>query len=267
MLALFTNRIPSKKSPFKKAITFFIIGRSQPWTSMRTDGAIRVLYVLKSRGPAATRELARRLGITETGVRQHMAALHDKGLVSFDERPEGVGRPRRLWRLTEAGHGRFPDRHGDLLAGLLEDIRGTFGLEGLDRLIRARERQTLAAYRRALEPLEELGERVRALAKLRTAEGYMADAQRQRDGSWLLIENHCPICVAAKACQGFCRSELDVFAAAFGNGVVVRREEHLLTGARRCVYRIAEKLPRASRGGGGRGGAGAGGARPDGVRA
>jgi predicted ArsR family transcriptional regulator len=247
MLALFTSRISSKKSPFKKAITFFIIGRTDHGRGMRTDGAIRVLYVLKSRGPAATRELARRLGITETGVRQHMAALHDKGLVSFDERPEGVGRPRRVWRLTEAGHGRFPDRHGDLLAGLLEGVRGAFGLEGLDRLIRERERETLAAYRSALEPLGDLGERVRALAKLRTAEGYMAEARRQPDGSWLLIENHCPICVAAKACQGFCRSELDVFAAAFGNGVVVRREEHLLTGARRCVYRIAEDLARTGR--------------------
>ena len=89
-------------------------------------------------------------------------------------------------------------------------------------------------------PLASLDERVRALAKLRTEEGYMAEARRQPDGSWLLIENHCPICVAAKACQGFCRSELNTFAAVFGNSVVVRREEHLLTGARRCAYRVVE---------------------------
>jgi predicted ArsR family transcriptional regulator len=42
----------------------------------------------------------------------------------------------------------------------------------------------------------------------------MAEVKTQADGSCLLIENHCPICAAAEACQGFCRSELEVFQAA-----------------------------------------------------
>ena len=127
------------------------------------------------------------------------------------------------------------------MAGLLEGIRGVFGLEGLDRLIRARERETLAAYRRALAPLADLGERVRTLVTLRTEEGYMAEARRQPDGSWMLIANHCPICVAAKACQGFCRSELTLFRDALGESVSVARDEHSVAGARRCVYRIVAK--------------------------
>jgi predicted ArsR family transcriptional regulator len=90
-----------------------------------------------------------------------------------------------------------------------------------------------------LEPLADLSDRVRALARLRTMEGYMAQGKRQRDGSFLLIEDHCPICAAAQACQGFCRSELEVFEAALGADVSVTREEHLLSGGRRCVYRIA----------------------------
>jgi predicted ArsR family transcriptional regulator len=74
---------------------------------------------------------------------------------------------------------------------------------------------------------------------LRTVEGYMAQFEMQKDGSFLLIENHCPICVAAKTCQGFCRSELELFRAAFGADMSVKRQEHLLSEGRRCVYRIA----------------------------
>ncbi|HCH71276.1 MAG TPA: MarR family transcriptional regulator, partial [Ochrobactrum sp.] len=74
------------------------------------------------------------------------------------------------------------------------------------------------------------------LAAFRSAEGYMADAEKQEDGSWLFIENHCPICAAADACQGFCRAELQVFRAVLGPDVSVNRTEHILAGARRCAY-------------------------------
>jgi predicted ArsR family transcriptional regulator len=206
---------------------------------MSTDNPSRILYLLKSRGPLATGDLARLIGVTEVGTRQHLAKLREDGLVTFADRPGEVGRPKRIWTLTAAGHARFPDSHGDLTVSLIEGVRQLFGADGLDRLIRERYAATLKSYRQALEPHGELGERVRALAQLRTGEGYMAAAEEQADGSYLLIENHCPICIAAKACQGFCRSEAEMFSALFGAGVSVDRQEHLLSGARRCVYRIA----------------------------
>jgi hypothetical protein len=79
---------------------------------------------------------------------------------------------------------------------------------------------------------------VGVLAQLRSAQGYMAEFEMQADGSFLLIENHCPICAAANACQGSCRSELELFQAAFGADTAVTRQEHLLSEGRRCVYRI-----------------------------
>jgi predicted ArsR family transcriptional regulator len=58
------------------------------------------------------------------------------------------------------------------------------------------------------------------------------------DGQYLLLEHHCPICIAAKSCQGFCRSELEVFQKLFEKTASVTREDHLLDTARRCSYRI-----------------------------
>ena len=65
----------------------------------------------------------------------------------------------------------------------------------------------------------------------------MAEVSRRRDGSFVLVENHCPICAAARACQGFCRDELGLFRRILV-GAKVERTEHLLAGARRCAYRI-----------------------------
>jgi predicted ArsR family transcriptional regulator len=206
---------------------------------MPSDSSSRLLYTLKSRGPQATSVLARALGITAVGIRQHLAKLHAEGLVGFDEQAGEVGRPKRFWRLTEKGHGRFPDTHGDLTVNLIGGIRSVFGESGLDRLIEARQQAAVAAYQTALDPCSGLEDRVRTVARLRTEEGYMAEFEAEPDGSFLLIENHCPICAAAKTCQGFCRSELELFQAAFGSDTSVRRQEHLLSDGRRCVYRIA----------------------------
>lgn len=80
------------------------------------------------------------------------------------------------------------------------------------------------------------------LSELRSAEGYMAEVQPTPDRKgFLLIENHCPICAAAHACQGFCRAELEIFRDALGDGAEVTRTEHLLAGARRCTYRITPR--------------------------
>jgi predicted ArsR family transcriptional regulator len=220
----------------KKAIGFFIGCYAR--RDVSSDNSNRVLYALKSRGPASARALGRILGITEVGVRQHLAKLHAGGLVAFDDQAGAIGRPKRQWRLTAKGHGRFPDTHGDLTVSLIAGIRSVFGQVGLDRLIKARQEAMIVTYRQALQPYSGLRDRVSVLAQLRTAEGYMAASEEQSDGSFLLIESHCPICAAAKVCQGFCRSELELFQATFGGDALVTRQEHLLSDARRCVYRI-----------------------------
>ena len=205
---------------------------------MSEQTADAILQHLKARGPQSAQGLAKHLAMTAEGVRQHLAKLRGRGLVGHRDAAQGVGRPKRSWRLTERGHGRFPDGHSQLLLDMVTAVRSEFGESGLDKLIAAREKQMLKSYGERLAGIESLGARVRALAVLRMDEGYMAEARADGKGGFLLIENHCPICAAATACQGFCRSELDVFRRALGPGVRVERHEHLLSGARRCAYRI-----------------------------
>ena len=72
----------------------------------------------------------------------------------------------------------------------------------------------------------------------------MAEVRRERPGTFLLVENHCPICAAATACQGFCISELDLFRSVLGPGVDVERTEHIVAGDRRCAYRVTARRQR-----------------------
>jgi predicted ArsR family transcriptional regulator len=214
---------------------------------MRTP-ADRILFQLKTRGPAETLALASALGISRQAALQHLERLVADGLVGHADERRGVGRPRRIWSLTDAAQARFPDTHAQLTLEMLDAVRTEFGEAGVDRLIARREQATARAYAAALAATGTLEARVARLAELRTAEGYMAEWSSDPGGGFLLVENHCPICAAAAACQGFCRAELQVFREVLGPGVAVERAEHILAGARRCAYRItsAERRPAAA---------------------
>jgi predicted ArsR family transcriptional regulator len=197
-----------------------------------------VLYQLKTRGEQTAARLAKKLAITPMAVRQHLAALEDEALVAFRDERRKVGRPARIWRLTDDASEHFPDSHAELTVDILDAVRRTFGDEGMDRLLATRAKKQLAQYRARLPQADApLAKRVAALASIRREEGYMAEWTRERD-AFLFVENHCPICAAAELCQGLCRDELALFRKVLGPGCRVERTDHILAGARRCAYRI-----------------------------
>jgi len=196
--------------------------------------------LLKMHGKLTAANLGEKLGTTGEAARQQLARLAKDGLTVATSEPSGVGRPTRIWKLTAAGHARFPDTHAALTVQILESVRSLLGEAALDRIISKREDETRAQYKAAMAGKSGLKERVAALADLRSAEGYMAGWQETDDGGVLLVENHCPICAAATSCQDFCRAELGVFRDVLGPDASVERAEHLVNGGRRCSYVIRE---------------------------
>lgn len=202
------------------------------------EGRRRVVERLKRSGPSTACQLAKELGITESAVRQHLDALAAVGLVDRRTRPpQGRGRPATVWALTDLAAGLFPDRHADLTVELLDALTTELGAAAVDAVIAARERAQLARYRAAVPADGPVADRVAALARARSAEGYMAEVVGDGD-SVELVEHHCPICDAAATCRNFCRSELEIFRAVLGPGVTVARTRHLLSGDERCAYVI-----------------------------
>jgi len=213
------------------------------YTSKRLDNAEtpqtteRILYFIKTKGPVSTAALAKTLEMTGEAARQQVQKLVAAGLIEGRQEPQaGAGRPRQNWILTEAGNARFPDTHAQLTIKLIGSVRELFGEAGLDKLIGQREEESRAAYAQVCKAAD-LPTRLQQLAAIRDEEGYMARVEADGD-DWLLIEDHCPICAAARTCQGFCRSELQLFQEVVGPAGSVVREQHLLSDAMRCVYRI-----------------------------
>ena len=209
-----------------------------PMEQYSSSSQDKILYQIKRLGPQSVKSLAKTLGVTTMGVRQHVAQLAADGLIeALAEESQPRGRPAKPWKLTEKGHQRFPDGHAQVTAELILSVRELLGESAMDKIIEKRTRETFELYRRELEKFKTLASKISHLAEIRTNEGYMAEVV-ELDGEFVLLEHHCPICIAAKSCQGFCRSELDVFRKLFDGSANVVREDHILNGARRCSYRI-----------------------------
>jgi predicted ArsR family transcriptional regulator len=207
--------------------------------------ADRLLFLLKTKGPQTAAELGTSLSITPEAVRQQLLRLSDEGLVQAKSEIRGVGRPAQIYHLAPAAQKRFPDAHAELTAQLIGEIRDVLGEDALEKLIRVRETGTRKRYEALLAGEQSLAKKIARLAEIRNKEGYMATWGKEEEGdSYLLVENHCPICAAASACVGFCRSEQAIFEHVLGRDVRVERVEHLLAGARRCAYRITARRSR-----------------------
>ncbi|MFQ5590491.1 MAG: helix-turn-helix transcriptional regulator [Phycisphaerae bacterium] len=206
-----------------------------------SDAKHRILQELKTGGACTAGVLAAALRLTDVAVRQHLNVLAHAGLVRHRTQPPGGrGRPAELWTLTEVADRQFPQRYAELTVGLINAARETFGDGGLEKIVGTRADHQIEAYKKLMPPESaSLSSKMDALARERTAEGYMAEVIPDSEGSFLLVEHHCPICEAARSCMGLCAAELRVFQEVLGEGVAVERIKHLLDGDERCAYRVS----------------------------
>jgi predicted ArsR family transcriptional regulator len=196
-----------------------------------------ILLQLKTLGPHSAKMLAQHLGITPMGIRQHLQSLEQRELVCYEEARSKVGRPTRYWSLTRSGHAQFADRHAELAQALLTTAHTLFGGAGLSTLIGAREDDLFQRYAAELAQESDHQGRLARLVHLRRHDGYMAELLGHPLGT-LLVENHCPIGVAANSCSSLCNSELRLFHRLLGGDYHIERTAHAIAGSRHCAYLI-----------------------------
>ncbi len=116
-------------------------------------------------------ELARGLGLTDNGVRAHLATLERDGVVrqAGVRRGEGAGKPATVFELTAEAEAQFSQAHAPVLAAMLEELvaqlpadRSDDVLQGVGRRLAAGVMPPAGASREervqaAVEVLRSLG--------------------------------------------------------------------------------------------------------------
>jgi predicted ArsR family transcriptional regulator len=201
--------------------------------------SIKILEILKWDGPASQESLAKQLNLSTMAVSKHLTNYLQQGFVSFIEKKQDRGRPIKYWSPTREADRFFPNTHNRLAQSLITITKEALGAEALEKLLGVHTAKKVEQYREELDEVEGTKERVKKLAHIRNKEGYLAEFQEE-DDTFILIENHCPICEVASQCGDLCNSELKVMEQVLGPNVKIERTEHIQKDDRRCLYRIKE---------------------------
>ena len=96
----------------------------------------RVLDLLR-RGPSTVSELASSIGLTDNGVRTHLAALERDGLIRQEGSRRTGGKPSYVYELTPDAEALFPKGYASILSEVMGYVREREGSEGLQTFLRS----------------------------------------------------------------------------------------------------------------------------------
>ncbi len=199
-----------------------------------------ILYLLKTRDGSTAKDLAERIGVSATAIRQLLTTLSGDGLVESSSVKQAQGRPTHVYNLTSPGHDLFPDSYRQTAVQMLEAVR-EIGGEAMVRDVLDRQLEGLEQkYRERLEGLS-LDERLAAIDRLRSDEGFMVELEEgvdEGDGQ-AIVERHCPIYAVAKAFPGLCAAEHSLLERVLNTKLKLT---HLMTdGESYCRFAVAEE--------------------------
>jgi predicted ArsR family transcriptional regulator len=137
-------------------------------------------------------DLATRLGVTPTAVRQHLATLSALGLVERRRVPAGASRPPEVYRLSAEGRRIFPKRYDLLVAGLLEVLLERTGPDRTLETVAAAARRLAERVTTALPEAPSRERWARLLAWLEDEFAWEADAVGLDGTPGRLTVHQCP---------------------------------------------------------------------------
>lgn len=91
------------------------------------SGTKREILEMLLDGPMTVPELANRLNINITAIREHLNNLAANNLVTYDFVNMGKGRPKKIYHITKQGVNLFPKRYDLLLKIFLDQLEKEMG--------------------------------------------------------------------------------------------------------------------------------------------
>jgi DeoR family transcriptional regulator, suf operon transcriptional repressor len=194
-----------------------------------------ILEYMRRHGRATVRELADLLGLTTTGIRQHLTVLERDGLVNAGETRGRIGRPALVYSLTPAGDALFPSRYDDLSNLLLDEIRAIAGSQGLQSVLMRVAARSAEQYEGRVRN-RSLEERTREATAIINERGCIADYEPGEADEFLIHQYTCPFPKVARCNSGVCALEVEFVRRLTGGDARLVRS--LLRGDDSCTYRV-----------------------------
>ena len=199
-----------------------------------TRGVVLQTLLLNNR--CTINKLAEAVGINPISVRHHIAKLEAENLVVSQEERHGVGRPRRVYFLTQKGMEHFPSRYVQMSIRLLEQLKQTISSTDVKNLFSKIGEDIVADH---TDPAQlgglSLEKRLDLMQEVLSHEGFIVSWDREGD-TYHIHEISCPYFHIGQTHPEICTLDQTIISKVLA--VPVEKIKCVLKDGEHCTYTV-----------------------------
>lgn len=193
-----------------------------------------ILKELLNRQRCTINDLADAVQINPISVRHHVSRLEAENLVASENERHGVGRPRRVYFLTDEGMEKFPRRYLNLSMRLVESLKESLSPEAVNRLFRD---IASGLVRDVIDPASlkklTIAQRLNLVQEALSAQGFTIEIQESA-GQVSIRETSCPYIHVGQEHPEVCIVDQTFIATVLATEV--HKTHCVLSGDAYCAY-------------------------------
>lgn len=193
-----------------------------------------ILDLLRRQSRATVKDIGDELGLTATGIRQHLTVLERDGLIESHEERGHVGRPALVYRLTPEGDALYPKKYDELANALIEEARKVLGPPALAQLMKSVATRFAAPHLARLSAMSH-EDRVVAVSEILESRGNVVSEADDGDGH-SLCKHTCEYWNVATKNSIVCALDVEFVRQLAGSDA--RLTTSLLRGDECCTFHV-----------------------------
>ena len=145
-------------------------------------------------GPRSLGEITDKLQIQKSAVRVHLQSLQSEKAVESHFKIERLGRPRKIYSLTENGRELFPRKYDLILSLILKKITETNGKEQARKIIESVADDMATNIRYEIEKngrLDNYKESLKIFNSVSNEMGFASSITKEHDGNFSVLSKNC----------------------------------------------------------------------------
>ncbi len=196
----------------------------------------KVLKYLLDKQRCSINDIAEHVEINPISVRHHISNMEADGLVASEDEKRGVGRPTRIYSLTDKGMEQFPSRYLSLSVNLINQLKEVLSEEAIKKLF---EEIGTGLANDDLGTLNlddiDIKERLELIEKFLEKQGFSVKISEE-DGNYRIYETSCPYIHVGKEHREICIVDETLISALLEQPV--KKTECILDGDPHCSYLV-----------------------------
>ncbi len=196
----------------------------------------KVMRFLLEKQRCTINEIAERVEINPISVRHHISKLETDALVAYEDEKRGVGRPTRVYFLTNKGMELFPSRYLSLSVSLIDQLKEVLSQEAINKFFEEIG-TNLASNDLKNINLEEIDikKRLELIEEFLEKQGFTVKISEEGN-NYRIYETSCPYIHVGKEHREICIVDETLISALLEHPV--KKTECILDGDPHCSYLV-----------------------------